>query len=745
MSDVHERQRNVGLSAAILLRGRLVASWSLGMADLESRRPVTTDTRFGIASITKAFTGVALLQAHQRGQVDLDAPIQRYVPRFPVKPGTPITLRLLAAHLGGIRHWGPERGPALYARHFDDVNDILPLFAADPVAVPAGSKYSYSSYGYNLIAAALESATRVQFQRLVTTGILEPLRLHDTGFDDVRRGDPRMARRYSYYDLDSGAELAGPVHVPDWDYSHNIAGGNMSSTAEDLVRFARALMKPGLLTPGSIDLLSTRPTIGGVESPMSFGWFVAPRGQKPRQWHMTGSNAGLQAALYVFPDDDLAVAVLSNTWGVGSRSGDMADLPLRLGRLCLGDGAPPHVDRIFVNGRIWTGDDARPSAEAMAIGGDKIVAVGTTVEVRALAAADTPVVDLHGRRVVPGFNDAHLHFPGPSIDVVDLAGAESLAELQRRIADFAKARPASRWVIGRGWGYSAFPDGKPNKKHLDAVVADRPAYITERDGHMGLANSRALALAGITRATPDPPNGRLVRDASGEPTGELQEAAQDLVDSHIPPASFDETYAAFRRHIDDAASYGLTSVQNASWSQRDQRLVERAQAEGGLKLRFRFAVPILPKEGGAPEGHVLKTPLTLADIAKYRELRDTFKGPLITHGAIKGFVDGTVDARTAAMFEPYVGGGTGIPFWDQADLNATVALYDREGFQVLLHAVGDRAIHMALDAFEYAATTNGTSGRRHRIEHVEVPTLDRPAPLQATRRHRRDAADVREP
>jgi CubicO group peptidase (beta-lactamase class C family) len=335
--DVHERQRNVGLSAAILLRGRLVASWSIGMADAESHRAVTSSTRFGIASITKAFTGVALLQAHQRGQVDLDEPIQSYVPGFPVKPGTPITLRLLAAHLGGIRHWGPERGPALYARHFDDVKDILPLFAADPLAVPAGSKYSYSSYGYNLIAAALESATGVQFQRLVTTRILEPLRLRDTGFDDVRRADPRMARRYSFYDADSGAELAAPVRVPGWDYSHNIAGGNMSSTSEDLVRFARALMRPGLLTPGSIDLLSTRPTIGGVESPMSFGWFVAPRDQKPRDWHITGSNAGLQAALYVFPDDDLAVAVLSNTWGVGSRSGEMADLPLRLGRLCLGE------------------------------------------------------------------------------------------------------------------------------------------------------------------------------------------------------------------------------------------------------------------------------------------------------------------------------------------------------------------------------------------------------------------------
>ncbi len=384
---------------------------------------------------------------------------------------------------------------------------------------------------------------------------------------------------------------------------------------------------------------------------------------------------------------------------------------------------PPHVDRIFANGRIWTGDDARPSADALAISGDKIVAVGSTADVRALAAADTVVVDLHGRRVVPGFNDAHLHFPGPSIGVVDLAGADSLAELQRRIADYAKAHPADRWMVGRGWGYSAFPNGKPDKKYIDAVVPDRPAYITERDGHMGLANSRALAVAGVARATPDPPNGRLVRDANGEPTGELQEAAQDLVERHMPRPSADDTYAAFTQHMDEAASYGLTSVQNASWSPRDQRLALRALSEGTLKLRFRFAVPILPKDGGAPEGHALKSPLTPADIAPYRELRDTFKGPLLKHGAIKGFVDGTVDARTAAMLEPYVGGGTGIPFWDQSDLNATVALYDREGFQVLLHAVGDKAIRMALDAFEFAAKTNGTSGRRHRIEHVEVPAL----------------------
>jgi predicted amidohydrolase YtcJ len=150
---------------------------------------------------------------------------------------------------------------------------------------------------------------------------------------------------------------------------------------------------------------------------------------------------------------------------------------------------------------------------------------------------------------------------------------------------------------------------------------------------------------------------------------------------------------------------------------------ERAAAAGALKLRFRFATPILPAEGLSPREHHMRAPLTSADLASYRRLRETFRGPLLKFGAIKGMLDGTVDARTAAMFEPYVGGGSGLPFWEQGDLNAVVALYDKEGFQVLLHAIGDKAIAMALDAFEYAAKTNGTSGRRHRIEHAEVPRL----------------------
>ncbi len=165
----------------------------------------------------------------------------------------------------------------------------------------------------------------------------------------------------------------------------------------------------------------------------------------------------------------------------------------------------------------------------------------------------------------------------------------------------------------------------------------------------------------------------------------------------------------------------MTAAHNASWDARDQPVYERALAAGTLKLRLHFAAPILPAAGGSPKGPALTKPLTPAELANYDRLRATFRGPLITFGSIKGVLDGTVDAKTAAMFDPYVGGGRGIPFWQQKDINATVALYDREGYQVLLHAIGDKAIRMALDAFEFAAKANGPRERRHRIEHVEVP------------------------
>lgn len=331
-------QENVGLSIAIAHDGR-VGSWGFGFADLEDSTRVTPVSRFPTASVTKAFTGIALLQAVERGEVDLDAPIQRYVPAFPVKPGGDVTLRLLAAHLSGVRHWADERTPALYARHFDDVDSILPLFVADTLVAPPDSRYSYTSHGYNLIAMALQRASGEKYQELVRRYIIEPLGLRGTGFNDVRAVLPHRVRNYSFYDLVTYADLQAPVRVPDWDFSHNMAGGNIISTAPDLVRLGMAMLQPGLLSPASLQAATSRSQRTRVVSPMSFGWFVADSTTPVRRFHINGSNPGVGSALFVYPDHRVVIAILSNTWGRNARTADLtgsqpAQLPSQLAQLC---------------------------------------------------------------------------------------------------------------------------------------------------------------------------------------------------------------------------------------------------------------------------------------------------------------------------------------------------------------------------------------------------------------------------
>jgi len=366
------------------------------------------------------------------------------------------------------------------------------------------------------------------------------------------------------------------------------------------------------------------------------------------------------------------------------------------------------ADRIFVGGKIWTGDKAHPWAQAMAVSGELISAVGGDAEIMKLKAPNTRVVNLNDHFVSPGFNDAHMHFLVP--DQVMIEESDDLKTIQKKLGDFAKANPKSTCIIGQGWGYSAFPDNKPLKKYFDSIVSDRPVILDERDGHMTLVNSKALELAKITRDTPDPEHGRIVHDENGEPTGELQESAQKLVENLIKPPTTEENYRSLKRLLDVAASYGLTSVQNATFQKDNLPAFDRVLAEGGLKIRFYRAV-------------TLKKDVTPEDFAYFHSLSKKYPEKLMKFGAAKGFVDGVVDAQTAVMFEPYTTGKNGIANWTQEDLNATAVKYDREGFQIMLHAIGDKAIAMALDTYEYVAKINGPRDRRDRIEHIEVPRL----------------------
>jgi predicted amidohydrolase YtcJ len=367
--------------------------------------------------------------------------------------------------------------------------------------------------------------------------------------------------------------------------------------------------------------------------------------------------------------------------------------------------APPEpADRVFLNGRVWTADTDHPWAQALAIRGPRLAAVGSDTDVRRLMGPRTEVVDLDGRLVTPGFNDAHMHLL--VLDEADLDGAATVAEIQSRLREYAGAHPERPWVTGRGWGFGAFGGEAPSAAHLDAAVSDRPVYVRDRDGHSAIANRRALALAGVTRETPDPEDGEIVRGPDGTPTGLLKESAAGLVGRHVPPPTDEEQYRALKLRLDQAASYGLTSIQNASSIALP--VFERVMAEGGLKVRVYASLP-------------LKADLPADELARYRALREKYRGPLLKFGSVKGFLDGVIDASTAAVLEPYTRGGTGHLNWSDEELRRTVAFYDREGFQVLLHACGDRAIRQGLDAYASAAQANHTQGRRHRIEHAEIP------------------------
>lgn len=366
-------------------------------------------------------------------------------------------------------------------------------------------------------------------------------------------------------------------------------------------------------------------------------------------------------------------------------------------------------DRILHNALIWTGDSAHPEAQALAITGDRIVAVGSDEEVRVLRGRNTRMEDLGGRRVVPGFHDAHMHFPARrTTDLTDAAGPEEIIE---RLRTFAADLPADSWLTGRGWTPVAFPEQRPHRRYLDDAFPDRPVLITDRDGHLALANTRALELAEVSLATPDPAGGVIEREADGTPTGLLKEgAAMRLVSRLIPPPGSEEVYAGFMAEMQRMAALGLTAVQVANApSDALTQALNRAVGSDSMLLRVRVAVPF------SAAAHD-------STITRYLSLHRAHQGPFLRYGVAKGMLDGTVDGGTAAMLAPFATGeGSGLPMWEQEELNRTVARFHAGGIQVQLHAIGDRAIRMALDAFEHARRVSGPGERRHRVEHLEVP------------------------
>jgi CubicO group peptidase (beta-lactamase class C family) len=314
----------VGIQVAVHYGDGLAFSMNAGHADLENAVPVTANTRFEIASITKAFTGLGLLLLSERQGIDVDQPVQRYVPGFPEKPKGALTVRMLAGALGGVRHYSEtERTPRFYATHYADVADALEIFQDDSLVARPGERVVYSSYGYNLLAAAIQDAAGRPFPDYIQEAILDPLGLKNTGQIDVRFPMADRARMYSFIDPYSRQVSDRLMVVPTMDHSYNAGAGNMYSTAEDLAAFGSRLLEPGFLSQRVYDEVYTpHQTAAGESTWFSDGWVFIAMGANPRSLIAGGAYPGVQAILRVYPDQGLVIALLTNTWGKkGSEGG----------------------------------------------------------------------------------------------------------------------------------------------------------------------------------------------------------------------------------------------------------------------------------------------------------------------------------------------------------------------------------------------------------------------------------------
>lgn len=374
-------------------------------------------------------------------------------------------------------------------------------------------------------------------------------------------------------------------------------------------------------------------------------------------------------------------------------------------------------DLILINGKVWTGANDSTFAEAVAIKANKIMAVGKSVDINSLADAKTKTIDLKGKLVTAGFNDAHIHFLGGSLGLseVDMTGTASPADIAERVNQFIKENPAKEWITGRGWQYTSFESGLPDHETLSSISNEKPVFIKAYDGHSAWANKKALSIAGIDRNTKYDGFGEIVKDKNGEPTGTLRESAMGLVGQHVTKLTHREKLEAIRKGMKLAASLGITSMQNADGNEEVLSLYQELLNNGELSIRYAAAFSVGENT-------------TDADITLFTKLKDSVgtNNPMIRADAIKFMIDGVIESHTAYMLEPY----SDIPATDPLALGQLavpiekyqelVSKLDKNGFRIYTHAIGDKGVRESLDAYENAAILNGKRDARHRIEHIET-------------------------
>ncbi|WP_109210563.1 MULTISPECIES: amidohydrolase [Microbacterium] len=378
-----------------------------------------------------------------------------------------------------------------------------------------------------------------------------------------------------------------------------------------------------------------------------------------------------------------------------------------------------HADLVFTGGPVFTANTVRSRASAVAVRGGRIVAVGEG-EVQDLVGPSTEVVDLRGRMLLPGFQDAHVHPVWGGLDMLrcDLAELTTAAEYLDTISRYATEHPDEEWILGGGWQMSAFPGGTPTAAALDAVTGDRPAFFPNRDGHGAWVNSAALRVAGIDRDSPDPDDGRIERGADGAPSGTLHEGAMGLVNRLLPEEPLERLTEALLLGQRYLHSFGITAWQDAivgSYGDAGDPgpAYLRAAADGTLTARVVGAIWWDRTKG-------------LEQLPSILERRTRYRGGRFTATSVKIMQDGVAENFTASMLEPYCDGhghftdNSGISFVAPEVLNEAVPLLDAEGFQVHFHAIGDRAVRECLDAVEHAIARNGRRDNRHHIAHIQV-------------------------
>ncbi|MBK7704525.1 MAG: amidohydrolase family protein [Acidobacteria bacterium] len=389
---------------------------------------------------------------------------------------------------------------------------------------------------------------------------------------------------------------------------------------------------------------------------------------------------------------------------------------------------------ILINGRIWTGDAKNSWATAVAVKGDRIIAVGSDASIKKFSRRSTKIEDLGGRFVMPGVNDSHTHFLSAALGMyqVDLTDARNLADAQAMVLKFAKENPGAKWIVGRGWQYTIFPGGLPKRQDIDAVIADRPVYLRAYDGHTSWANSKALEIAGITQDTKFEGFGEIVRDGNGVPTGVFKEGASSLVSRFLPPVTREQQLKALELGMQYAASLGITSIQNAHGSLGEVEIYDELLKKGKLTLKTKFAFSVGPDT-------------TQADIDKIVAASRKYDSPMLRVGAIKIMVDGVIESYTAAMLAPYSNKPetSGTPNFTVEQLNRVVAMADKAGLPGLHPR--DRRSRSANGARRIRERDQSQRPARFALSHraYRDDRSEGCAAIQGTWRHRLDGTDPR--